>query len=60
MDSLIETSPDTPYLTPQAAVKAHLARAHELQKEDDLSGVVAALEAAFEQAQRESLAAFGS
>ena len=51
MDSLVETSSETSGLTPQAAVKAHLAHAHELQKEDDLSGVVAALAAAYEQAQ---------
>lgn len=53
MDSVMESSPNAPEeaTTPQMIVAAHLARAHELQHEDDVTSATAELEAAYAQAQ---------
>src|SRR5689334_18806958 len=48
MDSVVEASPAQ---TPQATVKARLERAHELQHNNDVPGVVAELEAGYAQMQ---------
>ena len=50
MGAVVETSPDAHTLTPQAKVEGHLLNARRLQSEGDLSGAIAELEAAYEQA----------